>query len=233
MNTYQYTCAHGTFYQTMGLNSKIASWTKSYNSLALIGFSLLPTISRVMGNLEVFHKYLKPTLKKLCERDPAYWDKYLNQVLANLVTTETPFFLVYGRDPNLPLHQLLEPMQHFLGDPDSGMLKLETHRLALAIAKKTFDENRFTATQKTMAWDKPAFQVRDCVYFKNMQPDKWDLKWRPGYRIVCIECNGHFIHIRESGHWEHMILQCYRHHLGTTNRILECWYSIWQSWVIY
>ena len=57
-------------------------------------------------------------------------------------------FLVYGRDPNLPLHQLLEPMQHFLGDPDSGMLNEETHRLALAIAKKTLDENRFTATQK-------------------------------------------------------------------------------------
>ena len=62
------------------------------------------------GKLEVFHKYLKPTLKKLCEMDPANWDKYLNQVLAsyritpNLATAELPFFLVYGRDPNLPLH---------------------------------------------------------------------------------------------------------------------------------
>ena len=42
-------------------------------------------------------------------------------------------------------------MQHFLGDPDSGMLSLETHRLALAIAKKTLDENRFKTAQKTMA----------------------------------------------------------------------------------
>ena len=153
------------------------------------------------GKLEVFHKYLKPTLKKLCEKDPANWDKCLNQVLASyritpyLATVESPFFLVYGRDPNLPLHQLLEPMQCFLGDPDSGMLNLETHRLALAIAKKMLDENRFTATQKTMARDKPAFQVGDHVYFKNKQPCKWDLKWRPGYRIVCIECDGHFIHI--------------------------------------
>ena len=50
------------------------------------------------GKLEVFHKYLKPTLKKLCEKDPANWDKYINQVLAsyritpNLATTESPFF---------------------------------------------------------------------------------------------------------------------------------------------
>ena len=74
------------------------------------------------GKLEVFYKYLKPALKKLCEKDPTNWDKYINQVLAsyrvmlNLATAETPFFLVYERDPNLLLHQLLEPMQRFLGD---------------------------------------------------------------------------------------------------------------------
>ena len=53
------------------------------------------------GKLEVFHKYLKPMLKKLCKKDPANWDKYLNQVLTsyrimpNLATAESPFFLVY------------------------------------------------------------------------------------------------------------------------------------------
>ena len=137
------------------------------------------------SKLNVLHKYLKPTLKKLCVKDPANWDKYLNQVLTsyritpNLATAETPFFLVYGRDPNLPLHQLLEPMQHFLGDSDSGMLNLETHRLALAIAKETLAENRFKTAQKTMTQEKPAFQVGDSVYFENKQPGKWDLKWRP------------------------------------------------------
>ena len=50
------------------------------------------------GKLEVFHKYLKPTLKKLCEKDPVNWDKYINQVLTsyrvapNLATAETPPF---------------------------------------------------------------------------------------------------------------------------------------------
>ena len=67
-------------------------------------------------------------------------------------------------DPNLPLHQLLEQMQHFLGDPDLGKLHLETHRLALAIAKKTLDENRFTVTQKTLARDNPNLSSwRSCL----------------------------------------------------------------------
>ena len=69
------------------------------------------------GKLKVFHKYLKPTLKRLYEKDPSNWDKYINQVLAshrvtpNLATVEAPFFLLYRKDPYLPLHQLLEPMQ--------------------------------------------------------------------------------------------------------------------------
>ena len=152
------------------------------------------------GKLEVFHKYLKPMLKKLW-KDPSNWDKYIDQVLAsyrvtpNLATAGMPFYLVNGRDPNLPLHQLLEPLQQFLGYPDSGMLNLEPHRLALAIAKKTFDKNHFKTAQKTMDRTPPSFKIGDWLFFKNKQPSKWSLKWRPGYRIVWIEHNGYFLHI--------------------------------------
>ena len=117
------------------------------------------------------------------------------RVTPNLATAETPFFLVYGRDPNLPLHQLLESMQCFLGDPDTGMINLEAHRLTLATAKKTLDENCFKTAQKTMNRQPPSFKISDRVYFKKKQPGKWNLKWRPGYRIVQIEHDGHFLHI--------------------------------------
>ena len=109
---------------------------------------------------------------------------------------ETPFFLDYGRDPNLPLHQLLEPMQRFLGDPESGMLHLEAHCLALPIAKKILDENQFRTSQKTTNREALSFKIGDRVYFRNKQSGKWDLKWRPGYQIVCIEHDGHYIHIK-------------------------------------
>ena len=114
----------------------------------------------------------------------------------NLSTVETLFFLVYGRDPNLQLHQLLEPMQCFLGNPESGWLNLETHQLTLAIAKKTLDVNHLRNAQQTMGRKPPSFQIGDRVYFKNKQPGKWDLKWRPGYRTVGIEHDGHFLHIK-------------------------------------
>ena len=201
MNTYQYTCACHYILSDNDTEFKNSPMDQVLQQLGIDRIFSAQYHPQSNGKLEVFYKYRKPTLKKLCEKNPINWDKYLNQVLAiyritpNLATAESPFFLVYGRDLNLPLHQHLEPMQCFLGDPDSGKLNLETLRLALAIAKKTLDKNWFTASQKTLARDKPAFQIGDHVYFKNKQPRKWDLKWRPGYRIVSIEHDGHFIHI--------------------------------------
>ena len=84
-------------------------------------------------------------------------------MILNLVRAESLFFLVYVRDPNLPLHQLLEPMQLFFGDPDSGNLKLEAHRLALGITKKTLDENHFKTVQKPMDMTPPSFKIGDRV----------------------------------------------------------------------
>ena len=156
MNTYQYTCAHSIILSDNGMEFKTSLMEQVLQQLGINRIFSAPYHPQSNDKLEVFHKYLKPTLKRLCEKDPTNWDKYLNQVLTsyritqNLATAESPFFLVYGRDPNLPLHQLLESMQCFLRDPDSGMLNLETHRLALAIAKKTLDENRFKMSQKTM-----------------------------------------------------------------------------------
>ena len=86
-------------------------------------------------------------------------------------------------------------MQQFLGDPGSGMLNLEAHRLTLAIAKKMLDENCFRTAQKNPGQDTTPFKIGDRVYFKKKQPSKWDLKWRPRYIIVQIEHDEHFLHI--------------------------------------
>ena len=49
------------------------------------------------GELEVFHNFFKPALKKLCEHDPDNWDNYINLLLGvcrqmhNAGTGESPF----------------------------------------------------------------------------------------------------------------------------------------------
>ena len=93
-------------------------------------------------------------------------------------------------------------MQRFLGDPESGLLNLEAHCLTLAIPENTLDENHFKTAQKTTNREAPSFRMGDRVYFRNKQPGKWDLKWRPGYQIVHIEHNGHYIHIENQATWK-------------------------------
>ena len=46
-----------------------------------------------------------------------------------------------------------------------------------------------------MGRELPSCKIGNRVYFKNKQLGKWDLKWRPGYRIVCIEHDKHYLHI--------------------------------------
>ena len=116
-------------------------------------------------------------------------------ITPNLATTEAPFFLVHGRDPNLPFHQLLEPIQQFLSDPNSGCLDLRSHQPVLAIAKKTLEENCFKHVQKMMHHTQPNFKVGNRVFFKNRQPCEWDLRWKAGYRILHIEQNGYYLHL--------------------------------------
>ena len=133
----------------------------------------LPLITnKVMENWRFLYKYFKPTLKKLCEKEPDNLHMYDHHTLAsyfitpNLATAETPFFLVYEGDPKLRLHQFLEPMQLFLGDSDSGCLELESHCFALAIAKKTLDENHIKHAQTMMHCTTPNFKVGNRVFFK-------------------------------------------------------------------
>ena len=49
------------------------------------------------------------------------------------------------------------------------MLNIEAHRLTLAIAKKTLDENHFKTAKKTKDRTPPSFKIGDRVYFKNKQ----------------------------------------------------------------
>ena len=86
-------------------------------------------------------------------------------------------------------------MQHFVGDPESGRLYLENQCLTPDTAKKTLDENQFKNAQKTTDTKPPPFQLGDSIYFKNKQPQKWDLKWKPRYRIVHTEDDRHYLHI--------------------------------------
>ena len=91
-------------------------------------------------------------------------------------------------------------MQQFLGNPNSGLLNLQAHQLALAIPKKTLDENCFKTAMETMDREPPSSKiVTQSTLKSNSQENgiwKWELDiglfawvqqtlpthWKSGYR---------------------------------------------------
>ena len=96
------------------------------------------------GKLEVFHKYLKPTLKKLCEKDLSNWDKYIYQVLSsyrvtpNVAIMEMPFFLVYGRDPKFTSLPTIRTYAMILGRSGFGNTELGSPQTDISHCQEDF-----------------------------------------------------------------------------------------------
>ena len=59
-----------------GMEFKNSHMDQVLKQLGIDRIFSLPDHPQSNGKIEVFHKYLKPTLKMLCEKYPANWDKY-------------------------------------------------------------------------------------------------------------------------------------------------------------
>ena len=87
------------------------------------------TTSFYHAKVERFHRTLHDILAKKLDDNLAAWDMYLNQALAAVrfcvseSTGFSPFYLLYSRDPVLPLDNILKPRRKYLGD--------EAHKIAL------------------------------------------------------------------------------------------------------
>ena len=74
------------------------------------------------GKTETFNRFLKASIRKLCQDDMADWYQVLGQILManwccpHISTGESPFFLVYSRDPVLCIHKLIKPVRPYGGE---------------------------------------------------------------------------------------------------------------------
>ena len=99
----------------------------------------------------------------------AGWDQVLGQIVMayrccpHTSTGESPFFLVYNRDPVLPVHKLIKPVTPYRDDM-SLAYRIEQSQVALTTAVKNLEKKR--AAQKKLYEDRPSshkFQVGDLV----------------------------------------------------------------------
>ena len=82
------------------------------------------------GRIEGFHSFLKACMSKHITPHRE-WDEVTGlacvayNFFPNEHSRENPFFLMFGRDPRIPLQQMLTPQLRYLGDEDN-ILSLES-----------------------------------------------------------------------------------------------------------
>ena len=136
------------------------------------------------GRIEGFHAFLKACISKHIS-PKLEWDDLVPlacaayNFLPNKHSKESPFFLMFGRDPVLPLNTLLEPKIRYMGT-DINIISLETMKKLYGITAT----NLKLARQKGNPQDPSSLtklQPGDTVLVQNH--DKGD------YRVVSLKGN--------------------------------------------
>ena len=143
------------------------------------------------GRIEGFHAFLKAYLAKHISHE-LEWDKVCPIAMAaynflpNEHSREAPFFIMFRRDPRIPLTEALEPKIRYLGN-DETILSLEAlRRMYLIVA-----ENLRKARSKGKNNNPRAhtIHVNDLVMTKKHLRKTFDPKYTGTYRVVSVKGN--------------------------------------------
>ena len=140
------------------------------------------------GRIEGFHKFLKVCMSKHI-KNAVEWDEAAKIATATYNffpgehSKESPFFAMFGRDPVMPLENLIKPAPRYLGTeeclPNLEAMKNMYQMIAMNLEKARARRDK----------DKPPTQPAelkpgDLVYVKNHVTKTWDPKFQADCRVV-------------------------------------------------
>ena len=144
------------------------------------------------GRIEGFHHFLKSCMTKHISTTME-WDQVVHLATAaynffpNEHSKESPFFLMFGRDPRVPLNTLLTPKIRYMGT-EENILPLEAlqriyHLVAenLKIAKERLHKNQQAYPTK--------LKTEDMVMIKTHAEGQFQPIYKGYYRIVSFKGN--------------------------------------------
>ena len=142
------------------------------------------------GKIEAFHYFLKACIAKHINQ-LGEWDEVVPlacaayNFLPNEYSRESPFFLMFGRDPILPLNKLLQPKIRYLGN-DENILSLETlqNLYELVATNLTFARQRYGNKDPIK---ESQIKEGDLVLIKNNTKRGFQPRFLDNYRVVRIK----------------------------------------------
>ena len=147
------------------------------------------------GKTERFNRVMNDIISKQVSPTQRDWDTYLPSVLTayrtstNETSHHTPFFLVTGRDPVLPMDTLLMPKQKYMAEDYVPIMLERLHKSFTKVKHfmgEAREKNKQYVANKAVTKD---FKPGDAVYYldKRGHPEmsrKLISKWKPYYRVI-------------------------------------------------
>ena len=151
------------------------------------------------GRIEGFHAFFKACIARHVAPQ-LEWDVLISlacdayNFIPNVTLKESPFFLMFGRDPVLPLNTLLGPKMRYLRNdlnilfPEAMKNMFETAATNLKMAREKGDPENSPLSTK--------LQPGDTVLVQNHTKGPFDPKYVGDYQVVAIR--GNQVEIRPS-----------------------------------
>ena len=147
------------------------------------------------GKTERFNRVLNDIISKYVSPGQQDWDAYIQTALMayrmspNSTTRFTPFFLVYGRDPVLPMDTLLAPKLKYRGEEYVPVMLERLHKAFTSVKHFTYEAMEKNKEYVERTATTRVFKPGDAVHYldKRSHPhmSKKLLKsWLPYYRVV-------------------------------------------------
>ena len=148
------------------------------------------------GRLEGWHRFFKACIAKHIHGGGVEWDELVPLAVSAYnffpcqSSKESPFVLMFGRDPITPVAKLLEPKPRYYGERGTA-LKMNTLRRLYTIVVNNICKAREKLPKKE---EEPhRFKVNDMVLVKDPDAAVFEPRYQPNFRVTAIFGNNRIV----------------------------------------
>ena len=146
------------------------------------------------GRLEGWHRFFKACIAKHIRGNGVEWDEIVPLAVSAYnffpcqSTRESPFVLMFGRDPMTPFAQLLEPKPKYYGEK-GNFLQMDSLRRMYAVVAENMKK---VQERKPKKLETPLkIKVNDLVMVKDPDSAVFQPRYQLNYRVTAIVANNH------------------------------------------
>ena len=174
-------------------------------------------------HLEGWHRFFKACIVKYICSGGVKWDELVPLAVSAYnfflcqSSKESPFILMFGRDPITPIAKLLEPRPRYYGERGSA-LKMDTLRRLYTVVVQNIRKAREKLPKKE---DEPHnFKVNDLVLVKDPDAAVFEPRYQPNFRVTAIFRNNR---IEVQDKWGHKSIRRSAHvkYIEPSEKVIE------------